>query len=296
MPNPETSPDARPLRSLLYMPASNRRAIDKARGLDTDAVALDLEDAVAPEMKAEARAALLEELAAGGFGHRRLIARINALDTPWGHDDLAALAAAPVEAVLVPKVDDADDVIALSRAMDAAGYAPGVKLWVMIETPRAVLALERIAACAATTRLAAFVLGLNDLAKDSGMAQLPGRAVFLPVLTLAVLAARAHGLAILDGVCNAIDDSARLEAECVQARDGGFDGKTLIHPAQLAVANRVFAPAEDAIAEAQAIVAAFADPANAGRGALRVNGKMAELLHRTQAERLLEKAAAIAAR
>ncbi len=296
MPNPETSPDARPLRSLLYMPASNRRAIDKARGLDTDAVALDLEDAVAPEMKAEARAALLEELAAGGFGHRRLIARINALDTPWGHDDLAALAAAPVEAVLVPKVDDADDVIALSRAMDAAGYAPGVKLWVMIETPRAVLALERIAACAATTRLAAFVLGLNDLAKDSGMAQLPGRAVFLPVLTLAVLAARAHGLAILDGVCNAIDDSARLEAECVQARDGGFDGKTLIHPAQLAVANRVFAPAEDAIAEAQAIVAAFADPANAGRGALRVNGKMVELLHRTQAERLLEKAAAIAAR
>lgn len=296
MPDPETSPDARPLRSLLYMPASNRRAIDKARGLDTDAVALDLEDAVAPEMKAEARAALLEELAAGGFGHRRMIARINALATPWGHDDLAALAAAPVEAVLVPKVDDADDVIALSRAMDAAGYAPGVKLWVMIETPRAVLALERIAACAATTRLAAFVLGLNDLAKDTGMAQLPGRAVFLPVLTLAVLAARAHGLAILDGVCNAIDDSARLEAECVQARDGGFDGKTLIHPAQLAIANRVFAPDDDAVAEARAIVAAFADPANAGKGALRVNGKMAELLHRTQAERLLAKAAAIAAR
>lgn len=295
MPDPETSPDARPLRSLLYMPASNRRAIDKARGLDTDAVALDLEDAVAPGMKAEARAALLEELAAGGFGHRRMIARINALATPWGHDDLAALAAAPVEAVLVPKVDDAEDVIALSRAMDAAGYAPGVKLWVMIETPRAVLALERIAACAATTRLAAFVLGLNDLAKDTGMAQLPGRAVFLPVLTLAVLAARAHGIAILDGVCNAIDDSARLEAECVQARDGGFDGKTLIHPAQLAIANRVFAPGDDAIAEARAIVAAFADPANAGKGALRVNGKMAELLHRTQAERLLAKAAAIAA-
>ncbi|QCI93963.1 CoA ester lyase [Novosphingobium sp. EMRT-2] len=296
MPNPETSPDARPLRSLLYMPASNRRAIDKARGLDTDAVALDLEDAVAPEMKAEARAALLEELTAGGFGHRRLIARINALDTPWGQDDLVTLAVAPVEAVLVPKVDDADDVIALSRAMDAAGYAPGVKLWVMIETPRAVLALERIAACAATTRLAAFVLGLNDLAKDTGMAQLPGRAVFLPVLTLAVLAARAHGLAILDGVCNAIDDSARLEAECVQARDGGFDGKTLIHPAQLDIANRVFAPDDDAVAEARAIVAAFADPANAGKGALRVNGKMAELLHRTQAERLLAKAAAIAAR
>ena len=294
MPNPETSPDARPLRSLLYMPASNRRAIDKARGLDTDAVALDLEDAVAPEMKAEARATLLEELAAGGFGHRRLIARINALATPWGQDDLTTLATAPVEAVLVPKVDDADDVIALSRAMGAAGYAPGVKLWVMIETPRAVLALERIAACAATTRLAAFVLGLNELAKDTGMTQLPGRAVFLPVLTLAVLAARAHGLAILDGVCNAIDDSARLEAECVQARDGGFDGKTLIHPAQVATANAVFAPDEAELAQAQAIIAAFALPENQGRGAIQLGGRMVELLHAEMAKRVVALAEAIA--
>lgn len=288
--------DARPLRSVLYMPASNRRAVDKARGLDCDAVALDLEDAVAPELKAEARAALVEELVAGGFGHRRLIARINGLATPWGHDDLAALAAAPVEAILAPKVDDADDIIALSAAMDAAGFAPDVALWVMIETPRAILALERIAACAAQTRLAAFVLGLNDLAKDSGMAQLPGRAVFVPVLTMAVLAARAHGLSVIDGVCNAIDDTDRLEAECAQARDSGFDGKTLIHPAQLAVANRVFAPSDHDIADAEAIVAAFSDPANAGRGALRVNGKMAELLHFSMAKTLLAKAEAIARR
>ncbi|MFM2371069.1 MAG: hypothetical protein RIS85_791 [Pseudomonadota bacterium] len=288
--------DNRPLRSVLYMPASNARAMTKARSLDCDAVALDLEDAVAPEAKADARIALVAEAQAGGFGHRRLIARINALSTPWGHDDITALATAPVEAILAPKVDDAADIEALSRAMDQAGFPADVALWVMIETPRAVLALDRIAATAATTRLAGFVLGLNDLAKDSGIAQLPGRAAFVPVLTMAVLAARAHGITILDGVCNAIDDQAVLEAECVQARDSGFDGKTLIHPAQLDVCNRVFAPTTRDIADAEAIVAAFADPANAGKGALRVNGKMAELLHLAQAERLLAKAAAIATR
>ncbi len=288
--------DSRPLRSLLYMPASNRRAIEKARGLDADAIALDLEDAVAPEMKEEARTTLVVELTAGGFGHRRMVGRINALATPWGRDDLTTLAAAPLDALLAPKVDDAEDVIALSQAMDAAGYAPNVALWVMIETPRAILALERIAACAATTRLAAFVLGLNDLAKDTGMAQLPGRAVFVPVLAQAIMAARANGLALLDGVCNAIDDPARLEGECTQARDFGMDGKTLIHPSQIETANRVFAPSESDVAEARAIVAAFAAPENAGRGALRVNGKMAELLHAEMAKRLIEKAEAIATR
>ncbi|OYW50341.1 MAG: CoA ester lyase [Novosphingobium sp. 28-62-57] len=288
--------DSRPLRSVLYMPASNARAMAKARTLDCDAVALDLEDAVAPEAKADARTALVAEAQAGGFGHRRLIARINALATPWGHDDLKALASAPVEAVLAPKVDDAADIAALSAAMDHAGFAPDVALWVMIETPRAVLALERIAACAATTRLRGFVLGLNDLAKDSGIAQLPGRSAFVPVLTMAVLAARAHGLLILDGVCNAIEDQALLEAECQQARDSGFDGKTLIHPAQLDLCNRVFSPSPGEIGQARAIVAAFADPANAGKGALRVDGKMAELLHLAQAERLLAKAEAIAQR
>ncbi len=285
-----------PLRSMLYMPASNARAIAKARALDCDAVALDLEDAVAPEAKADARAALVAEATAGGFGHRRLIARINALSTSWGHEDLDALATAPIEALLAPKVDDAADITALSHAMDDAGFAPDVALWVMIETPRAVLAIERIAACATTTRLTGFVLGLNDLAKDSGIVQLPGRAAFVPVLTMAVLAARAHGLVVLDGVCNAIEDTARLEAECVQARDSGFDGKTLIHPAQLAICNRVFAPSEADITEAEGIVAAFAEPANAGKGALRVGGKMVELLHLTQARALLAKAKAIADR
>jgi citrate lyase subunit beta/citryl-CoA lyase len=278
------------------MPASNARAMAKARTLDCDAVALDLEDAVAPEMKLEARTALVAEAQAGGFGHRRLIGRINALSTPWGTDDLTALAAAPINAVLAPKVDSAADITALSAAMDAAGYAPDVALWVMIETPRAVLALESIAACAATTRLGGFVLGLNDLAKDTGIAQLPGRAAFLPVLVQAVLAARANGLTLLDGVCNAIDDPARMEEECSTARDLGMDGKTLIHPSQVDIANRVFAPSDAALAEARAIVAAFADPANAGRGALRVDGKMAELLHRDMAAKLIAKAEAIAAR
>lgn len=293
---PDAMVQAQPLRSLLYMPASNRRAVDKARALPCDAVALDLEDAVAPELKEAARTALVEELGAGGFGHRQIIARINPLGSPWGKTDLAALAQCPLHAVLAPKVDDAADVVALSVAMDGAGYDPVVELWVMIETPRAVLALERIAQSARISRLAGFVLGLNDLAKETGLAQVPGRAGFVPVMLQALMAARAYGLVLLDGVCNAIDDPARLEAECTQARELGLDGKTLIHPAQIETANRVFAPDAAEVAEAEAIVAAFADPANAGKGALKVGGKMAELLHLDMAVRLLAKAAAIAAR
>jgi citrate lyase subunit beta/citryl-CoA lyase len=293
---PDASEFSAPLRSVLYMPASNPRAMAKARTLPCDAVALDLEDAVAPEAKAQARAALIEEACAGGFGHRRLIARVNAIGTPWGGEDITALATAPIDALLVPKVDSEFDIAALSETMDAAGYAANVPLWVMIETPRAVLAIERIAAMAGSTRLAGFVLGLNDLAKDTGMVQAPGRAVFLPVLVQVVLAARANGLILLDGVCNAIDDVARLEGECTQARDLGFDGKTLIHPAQIDTANRVFAPDPAELDEARAIVAAFADPANAGKGALKVQGKMAELLHRDIAARLIARAEAIAAR
>ena len=298
-PHPEcdqTSGLIGPLRSVLYMPASNRRAMEKARALDADAVVLDLEDAVAPEAKAEARGLLVEEALKGGFGHRRLIGRINGLATAWGADDIAALAAAPLDALLAPKVESAEEVAALSSTMDRSGYPATTALWVMIETPRAVFALDSIAAMATRSRLRGFVLGLNDLSKDSGIAQLPGRAAFQPVLTLAVLAARAHGLVILDGVCNAIDDTAVIEAEAIQARDGGFDGKTLIHPLQIEPVNRVFAPTPSDVANAEAIAAAFADPANAGKGALRVNGKMAELLHLAQARKLLATAAAIAAR
>lgn len=288
--------DARPLRSALYMPASNRRAIAKARDLDADALILDLEDAVLPENKLAARALLVEELGVGGFGHRRMIARVNAGDTPWGEADLVALAAAPLEAVLVPKITRAQDIADLSQAMDRLGFAPHVALWVMIETPAAVLAIERIAAAAQGTRLAAFALGLNDLAKDTGMAQLPGRAAFVPVMVNVLLAARANGLVVLDGVCNAIEGAARVEAEAIQARDLGFDGKTLIHPSQIEPVNRVFAPDPAELAEARAIVAAFDDPLNAGKGALRVAGKLAELLHRDIARALIARAEAIAGR
>ena len=293
---PEPLIEAQPLRSLLYMPASNARAVDKARALPCDAVALDLEDAVAPDMKDEARSALVQALTAGGFGHRQMIARINPLGSPWGKADLATLAPCPLHAILAPKVNAAADVVALSVAMDGAGFDPAVGLWVMIETPQAVLALERIAETARISRLAGFVLGLNDLAKETGMAQRPGRAGFVPVMVQALMAARAYGLVLLAGVCNAIDDPARLEAECFQAQELGLDGKTLIHPSQIDTANRVFAPGEAEVVEAQAIVAAFSDPANSGKGALKVGGKMAELLHRDMAERLLAKAAAIAAR
>ena len=302
MPQPDSTStaadaiDTRPLRSALYMPASNRRAIAKARGLDADALILDLEDAVAPESKDAARTVLVEELTTGGFGHRRMIARVNASTTEWGEADLAALAAAPLEAILVPKIERPEDITRLSQAMDRLGFAPGVALWVMIETPAAVLAIERIAAAAAGTRLAAFVLGLNDLAKDTGMAQLPGRAAFVPVMVNVLLAARANGLIVLDGVSNAIDDAARVEAEAVQARDLGYDGKTLIHPSQIEPVNRVFAPDPTEMAEAHAIVAAFDDPANHGKGVLRVDGKLAELLHRDLARRLIARAEAIAGR
>lgn len=284
------------LRSVLYMPGSNARAIAKARTLDADAVVMDLEDAVAPEAKAEARKLIAEALHEGGFGSRYRVVRINALSTEWGADDIASMKGVPLHAILAPKVCSAADVARLSVAMRDAGFGPEVALWAMIETPEAILKLSEIAAASKDSPLACFVLGLNDLAKDTGIAQLPGRAAFQPVLTMSVIAARAHGLAVIDGVCNALDDEARLVAECEQARDGGFDGKTLIHPKQVEPANIVFAPTEDDVAEARAIVDAFADPANAGEGALRVNGKMAERLHLLQAEKCLLRAQVIADR
>lgn len=284
------------LRSVLYMPGSNARAIAKARTLDADAVVMDLEDAVAPEAKAEARKLIADALHEGGFGSRYRVVRINALSTEWGADDIASMKGVPLHAILAPKVCSAADVARLSVTMRDAGFGPEVALWAMIETPEAILKLSEIAAASKDSPLACFVLGLNDLAKDTGIAQLPGRAAFQPVLTMSVIAARAHGLAVIDGVCNALDDEARLVAECEQARDGGFDGKTLIHPKQVEPANIVFAPTEDDVAEARAIVDAFADPANAGEGALRVNGKMAERLHLLQAEKCLLRAQVIADR
>src|SRR5437899_4205890 len=230
----------RPRRSALYMPASNARAVEKARTLACDVVILDLEDAVAPDMKPAARAAAAQAVRAGGFGRREVVVRVNALATPWGAQDLAAIALAGPDAVLVPKVDGPADVAAYHAALTAAPARTG--LWTMIETGRAIFTLEAIAACAASTRLAAFVMGVNDLAKEMRARQVRDRAPFQGALALAVMAARAHGLAILDGVHNEIDDLALLETVCRQAVDFGFDGKSLIHPTHIEIANRVFTP------------------------------------------------------
>lgn len=285
------TPAARARRSALYLPASNERALAKARGLPADVVILDLEDAVAPEAKETARAAAVAAVREGGFGPRELVVRCNALDTPWGADDLAAAAAAGPDAVLVPKIATPDDVRAYDAALAAAPARTA--LWVMIETCGVIPQLNAVAACAASTRLAGFVMGTNDLAKEMRARLLPGRTPFLPILTLAVAAARAHGLVVLDGVCNEFRDLATLRAEAEQGLEFGFDGKTLIHPDQVDPCNAVFSPSEQELSWARAVVAAFALPENADKGAIRVDGKMVELLHLDQAHRLLAVAAQI---
>lgn len=282
---------ARPRRSALYLPASNQKALAKARTLPADVIILDLEDAVAPDLKAEARAAAVAAVAEGGFGRRELVVRANALNTPWGAEDLAAISTAGPEAVLVPKVNSPQEV----RAYDAAlAAAPAhTRLWIMIETCACLPLLHDIAACAADTRLAGFVLGTNDLAKEMQAKLSRARTPFLPILTMAVAAARAHGLVVLDGVCNEFRDLDLFRAEAEQGLEFGFDGKTLIHPDQIAPCNAVFSPNAGEIAWARAIVAAFELPENAGKGAIKVDGKMVELLHLDQAKRTLAIAAAI---
>jgi citrate lyase subunit beta/citryl-CoA lyase len=282
---------SRPRRSALYMPASNARAIEKARGLDCDVIILDLEDAVAPEAKPAARAQAVEAVKAGGFGRRELVIRCNGLDTPWGAEDLAAAAQAGPDAVLVPKVSGPADIAAYDAAI---AHAPArTRLWAMIETCAAVLDLKAIAS-ARQGRLDAWTLGLNDLSKEMGARQTPDRAPMQAVLTLTVAAARAYGLTILDSVCNDLEDAAGFEWVCRQGADLGFDGKTLIHPGQIETCNRVFSPDPGEVAWARAVIEAFADPANAGRGALRVDNRLAERLHLTQAESLVALAEAIA--
>ncbi|MGB1108078.1 MAG: HpcH/HpaI aldolase/citrate lyase family protein [Parvibaculales bacterium] len=285
----------RPRRSALYMPGANARALEKARSLDADCLLLDLEDAVAPDAKDEARVQICDALREGGYGARELVVRINALDTAWGADDVAALAdlpeAARPHAILAPKISTAEQIDALVARMpeDCA-------LWIMIETPEAIFNLQALAAKAVDTPLAAFIMGTNDLAKEMFAALVKGRAPLMTALSMAVLAARQYGLTILDGVFNDIADEEGFMAECRQGADMGFDGKTLIHPSQLAVCNGVFAPSEDEVAQARDVVAAFAAPENAGKGVLKINGKMTELLHRDMAARLLAIDAAIAAR
>ena len=287
------APDLRPRRSVLYLPGANARALDKARILPCDAVVLDLEDSVAPEAKDAARDMVVAALTAGGFGRREVVVRVNGLATPWGEADLEALVRIAPDAVLVPKITDAGDLARYDQRL--AGAPAPTRLWAMVETCRCLFHLEAIAGLAGDTRLAAFVVGGNDLAKEMQAEPGADRAPLQAALTLTVAAARAHGLAAVDGVFNALEDGAGLEAECRQGRAFGFDGKTLIHPQQIEAANRVFSPSAEQLAWAQGVVDAFADPANAGRGVLRVKGQMAERLHLAQAERLLAAAAAIGA-
>jgi citrate lyase subunit beta/citryl-CoA lyase len=283
----------RPRRSALYLPASNAKAIAKARTLPADIVILDLEDAVAPEAKAEARAAAVAAIAEGGFGTREVAIRANGIDTEWGMDDLAAIARSGADAVLVPKVNSPADIARYQQALCAAPAA--MQLWAMIETCACIPQLDAIAATAQGTRLSLWIMGVNDLAKEMRARLTPGRTPFLPFLSLAVAAARAHGIAILDGVCNEFRDIAAFRAEAEQGLLFGFDGKSLIHPDQIAPCNEVFSPGAGELAWARSVIEAFALPENAGKGAIRVEGRMAELLHLEQARRLVAVAERIAA-
>ena len=285
----------RPRRSVLYMPGSNARAMEKARELPADAVIFDLEDAVAPDAKAKARELIVEALKKGGFGSREVLVRINGLDTAWWGDDLAVAAAGP-DAVLVPKVSTPEQLRQVAKHLTGVRADAGVRIWVMMETPLAMLNARDIAAAAGDrdTRLAGFVMGTNDLAKDTRARIVPGRAPMLPWLMTCIAAARAYGLDILDGVYNELGNAEGFAAECRQAHDLGFDGKTLIHPQQIAPCNAAFSPREEEVAWARKIIAAFDQPENANKGVIQIDGRMVERLHADMARRTVAIADAIA--
>ncbi len=285
----------RPRRSVLYMPGSNARAMEKARELPVDAVIFDLEDAVAPDAKATARTLIVQALQKGGFGNREVLVRINGLDTTWWLDDLAVAAAGP-DAVLVPKVSTPEQLRDVAKHLVGVCAEARVRVWAMMETPLAMLNARDIAAAARDpqTRLAGFVMGTNDLAKDTRARILPGRAPMLPWLMNCVAAARAFGLDILDGVYNELGNTEGFAAECQQARDLGFDGKTLIHPQQIATCNAAFSPNEEEVAWARKIITVFELPENKNKGVIQVDGRMVEILHADMARRTVAIAGAIA--
>ena len=283
----------RPRRTVLYLPGSNARALEKARTLATDALILDLEDAVAPDAKATAREQVAAAVDAGGFGHREVLVRVNGADTAWFEPDIAAVAAAPPDGVLVPKVSSAADVAEVEAALAAAGAPADLPLWAMLETPRAVL--DAAAVTAASDRLVGFVMGTNDLAKELRAAHVPGRAPLLPSLTWCLLAVRDAGKTIVDGVYNDLDDAEGFAAECRQAVELGFDGKTVIHPRQLDACNAAFTPTDSEVAHASRVIEAFEAASAEGRGVVTVDGKLIENLHVEQARRILAVVEALAA-
>ena len=277
--------DLRPRRSALYMPGANERALEKAKTLPADALILDLEDAVAPEAKPAARERVCAAVASGEYGRRELTIRVNGLDTPWHDEDLRAAAKAGPDAVVVPKVNSAADVHAVERVLEQAGAPDRTRIWAMVETPVAILHAKEIAA--ASSRLTVLVMGTNDLAKELQAQHVPGRAPLLTGLSLCLLAARAYGKQILDGVYNDVKDLDGFAAECRQGREFGFDGKTLIHPGQLEPCNQAFSPSEAEIERSRRIIAAFEEATARGDGVVTVDGRMIENLHVDDARRLL---------
>ncbi|WP_341702307.1 CoA ester lyase [Ferrovibrio sp.] len=282
---------ARPRRSVLYMPGSNARALEKAKTLAADALILDLEDAVAPDAKALARDQVCAAVQAGGYGGRELIIRSNGLDTPWGRDDIIAAAKAGPDAVLLPKVETAAQVQEAEALLKQHGAPEKTAIWCMMETPKGILHAEAIAA--ASPRLGALVMGTSDLVKDLNAQHTPLRLPVITALGLCLLAARAWGLAILDGVHLDLDDASGFEAACRQGLELGFDGKTLIHPKTIDTANRVFAPTPGQVAYALRIIAAFEGAMQEGKAVVLVDGKLIENLHVEQAKRLAALAAQI---
>ncbi len=285
---------ARPRRSVLYMPGSNARALEKGREIDADALILDLEDAVAPDAKESGRQQILAAVKAGGYGHRELAIRVNGLETPWGEEDLRAAAVAGADAVLLPKVESAAMVEEAERRLRQAGAPESLAIWCMMETPLGILNAREIAG--ASPRLGCLVMGTSDLVKDLNAAHTPDRLPVLASLSIVLLAARAFGLAALDGVHLDLADDEGFRAHCRQGKALGFDGKTLIHPKTVAPANEIFAPSAEEVAQAQRIIAAHAEATAAGKGVVLLDGKLIENLHVEQARRLTTLADAIAAR
>src|SRR5256885_2354760 len=295
---PELRMTIRPRRSVLYMPGSNARALEKAKILAVDGVILDLEDAVAPDAKATARGQVAAAVKAGGFGAREVFIRTNGLDTPWFADDLTAAMAAAPDAILIPKISKAEQLEWIAQRMLSTHAAHRTRIWAMIETPAAIFNVRQIAAAAkdAETRLSGFVMGTYDLAKETRARILPGRTPMVPWLTTCVLAAREFGIDILDGVYNDIADAEGFVQECAQARDFGFDGKTLIHPSQIEPCNAVFSPAPDEVAQARRMIAAFDLAENKDRGVVQLDGRMVERMHAEMARRTVAIAQAIEGR
>lgn len=288
----------RPRRSLLYMPGSNARALEKAKTLAADGVVLDLEDSVAPDAKEAARQQVADAVKAGGFGAREVFIRVNAIDTPWHADDLAAAARAAPDAILVPKVSSPETLEMIGRRLLDMGTNHKTRVWAMIETPLAIFNILAIAAEArdSESRLSGLVMGTNDLAKDTRARLVPGRAPMLPWLTTCVAAARIHGIDILDGVYNDLGNAEGFAAECAQGVDLGFDGKTLIHPGQIAPCNKAFSPSAEEIALARKMIAVFDLPENKGKGVVSMDGRMVERLHADMARRTVAIADAIGER